>query len=235
MPGGNLGYIDIFELDHPFVEYIRRLNISGDSTKPWLYIARPNAGIFNYTRNPDGSIDYEWYEKGRKPFLNTVAFDGNVVNVMEISNDLALIETIDVKKYVPLYTYFNRPDLVHQFTAVTRHGRLYKAGNGISVYTPLLTRSPSVLPLESLEPFPTLPLKATVEWPAGINVRSLPGTTSAKLTAFPPGKEVTILKYHPRGAEVWGRIYSGYICLLMPNLPNPYSTSWKMTVDPPPL
>ncbi len=234
-PEGKLGYIDIYVLENPFVEYIRRLNTFGGNPKSWNYIAVPNAGIFNYTRNQDGSIDYTWYEEGRKPFLNTVGFDGNLVNVTEIKEDIALVETINVNKYVPLYTYLERPDLVHQFTTVNNLGRLYKAGNGITVYTPLLTRAQSALPLNSLEPFPAIPLKVTVVWPSGLNVRKLPGINSAKLTALPQGKEVKILRYHPRGAEVWAQVYSGFICLYTPNQPKPYSTTWKMATHPPPL
>jgi len=234
-PDRGMGYIDIYQLQPPFVEYIRRLNTINGSQRSWEYIAVPNAGIFNYTRNPDGSIDYTWYEEGRKPFLNTVGFDGNVVNVIEVRDDIALVQTIDVNKYVPLYTYLERPDLVHQFTTVNNQGRLFKAGNARTVYSPLLTRSPSVLPLDCLEPFPTLPVKVIVEWPSGVNVRKLPGVNSTKLTAFPQGREVKILRYHPRGAEVWGQVYSGYICLFMPSEPVPYSTTWKMQTSPPPL
>jgi hypothetical protein len=234
-PEGYIGYIDIFELDHPFVEYIRRLNSSGTSTKPWVYISRPNAGIFNYTRNLDGSDDHEWYEKGRKPILNTVGFDGNVVNVIGIRNGIALIESINVNKYVPLYTYQERPDLVHQFTSVTKQGRLYKAGKALTVYTPLLTRFQSALPLECLEPFPDLPVKVRVEWAAGLNIRQLPSIKSPKIRALPFGQQLIIQEYHPRGAEVWAKLITGYICLFTPTLPDPYSTTWRMTVTPPPL
>jgi hypothetical protein len=233
-PKGTLGYIDVYELDFPFVEYIKRLNVSAGSTKPWEYISRPNAGIFNYTRKPDGSMDIEWYENGRKPVLNTVGFDGNIVNVTEIKGKIGLIEAIDVNKYVPLYTYLERPDLVHQFTAVTKHGRLYKAGNGITVYVPLLTRFQSALPLEILEPFPTLPMYVKVEWASGLNRRKSPSVNSEKLNAFPQGRQLLVKEYRPRGAEVWGKMNGGFICLYTPTLQNPYSTSWKMVTSPPP-
>jgi len=235
-PGGSLGYIDVYELDYPFVEYLRRLNTFNGSDKSWKYITVPNAGIFNYTRNSDGSIDYEWYEKGRKPFLNTVAFDANIVNVTEVRRDFALVETINATKYVPLFNYQNRPDLVHQFTTVNSGGRIFKAGNGLTVYSPLMTRTQSVLPIETLEPFPRLPLKVTVKWAEGLNVRQLPGVNSLKLSALPQGTEVRIIRYHPRGAEIWGRIQSGgFICLLMPGQADPYSTTWSMETSPPPL
>jgi len=233
-PGGNLGYIDVYELDYPFVEYLRRLNSSGGNTKAWQFIRVPNAGIFNYTRAADGSIDYGWYENGRKPMLNTVGFDGNVVNVIDIKERVAWIESIDVKKYVPLYTYLDRPDLVHQFTAVNSGGRLFKAGNGLTVYVPLLTRSQSALPLEILEPFPSLPLKVRVEWPSGLNIRKLPSTTSKKIRALPFGQEMIIQEYQPRGAEVWAKLITGYICLYTPTQQNPFSTTWKMVTTPPP-
>jgi len=232
---GKWGYIDIYQLELPFVEYIRRLNVSAESTKPWGLISAPNAGIFNYTRKADGTIDKEWYENGRKPYLNTVGFDGNVVNVTEVKHDIALVETIDVNKYVPLYTYLERPDLVHQFTTVTKHGRLYKAGNGVTIYTPLLTRARSALPLDTLEPFPALPARVKVEWPSGLNIRQLPSTASKKIRALPQGQDLIIQEYHPRAAEVWAKLITGYICLYTPTLQNPYSTSWKMVTSPPPL
>ena len=234
--GGSSGYTDVYALDAPFVEYLRRLNTLNGNAKSWRYIAVPNAGIFNYTRTEDGSIDHEWYENGRKPLLNAVSFDGNIVNVTNISKGFALIETINVNKYVPLFTYFNRPDLVHQFTVVNARGRLFKAGNGLTVYSPLLTRAQSALPLEDLEPFPRLPLKVNVAWASGLNVRQLPNADSLKLSILPQGKEVRIIRYHPRGAEVWGRIQSGgFICLHTPGQPDPYSTTWKMETSPPPL
>lgn len=233
-PDGYLGHIDVYELDRPFVEYIRRLNISDGNTKPWRYISVPDSGIFNYTRNSDGSIDREWYENGRKPILNTVGFDGNVVNVIDIKEGVAWIESIDVNKYVPLYTYLERPDLVHQFTTVNNQGRLYKAGKAITVYVPLLTRFQSALPLEDLEPFPSLPLKVKVEWPSGLNIRQLPSIKSQRIRALPQGQEMIIQEYHPRGAEVWAKLITGYICLFTPTQHSPYSTTWKMAVTPPP-
>jgi len=235
MPEGELGYIDIYELELPFVEYIRRLNVSAESTKPWRLISVPNAGIFNYTRKADGSIDREWYENGRKPFLNTVGFDGNVVSVTEIKDDIALVETIDVNKYVPLYTYLERPDLVHQFTTVNKQGRLYKAGKGVTIYVPLLTRARSALPFDALEPFPTLPMYVIVEWASGLNLRKSPSVNSEKLNAFPQGRQLLVREYRPRGAEVWGKTNGGFICLYTPTQQNPYSTTWKMVTSPPPI
>src|SRR5688572_14960013 len=55
--GGNLAYIDVYELALPFVEYLRRLNTFNGNAKSWQFIRVPNAGIFNYTRTSDGSLD----------------------------------------------------------------------------------------------------------------------------------------------------------------------------------
>jgi hypothetical protein len=234
--GGNLAHNDVYQLDRPFVEYLRRLNTFNGNDKAWRFIAVPNAGIFNYTRTPDDAFDYEWYEKGQKPFHNPVGFDGNIVNVIEVHRGFALIETINTNKYVPLFNYFNRPDLVHQFTTVNFEGRLYKGGNSLTVYSPMFSRTQSVLPLENLEPFPRLPLKVTVEWAAGLNVRQLPELSSIKLSSLPQGMEARVIRYHPRGAEVWGRVQNGgFICLHAPGQPKPYSTTWKMETSPPPL
>jgi len=232
---GGVGHIDIYELESPFVEYIRRLNTASGNMKPWRLISAPNAGIFNYTRTSDDKIDIEWYEHGRKPFLNTVAFDGNVVNVTDIRDDLAQVETIDVNRYVPLYGYLERPDLVHQFTAVSKHGRLYKAGNGVTIYVPLLTRAQSALPIEGLEPFPGLPLYVKVVWPSGLILRKSPSVTSERLNVFPAGRQLLITEYRPRGAEVWGKMNGGFVCLCTPTVPDPYSTTWKMETSPPPV
>jgi hypothetical protein len=229
-----LGNIDIFELDFPFVEYIRRLNTTEGNSKPWRLISAPNAGIFNYTRKPDGSIDLDWYGDGRKPFLNTVSFDGNVVNVTDTQEGYAMVESIDVNKYVPLYTYLERPDLVHQFTTVNNQGRLFKAGSGVTIYVPLLTRFQSALTMDQLEPFPDLPIFVTVTWPSGLNLRKSPGITSEKLNVFPQGRQLLVNEYFPRGAEVWGKMNGGYICLYTPTVQNPYSTTWKMVTSPPP-
>lgn len=235
-PGANSGYTDVYQLERPHVEYLRRLNTFDGDTRSWAYIAVPNAGIFNYTRLPDGSLDYEWYEKGQKPFLNCVGFDGNIVNVIEIWKKFALVESINTNKYVPLFTYYNRPDLVHQFTVVNNLGRLYKAGDGLTVYSPVFTRRQSALPLDTLEPFPKLPRKVTVEWAAGLDVRQLPGMNSIRFSHHSRGSEIDLIKYYPRGAEVWARIESeGFVCLYMPGRENPYSTSWKMQTSPPPL
>ncbi len=229
------GHIDVFELESPFVEYIRRLNAANSNPKAWRLISAPQGGIFNYTRKVDDSDDLEWYENGRKPFLNTVGFDGNVVNVIDIQQDLALIQTIAVNKYVPLYSYQDRPDLVHQFTTVNNQGKIYKAGKGVIVYSPLLTRFQSAVPLDILEPFPTLPMSVKVEWPSGLNLRKTPSITGEKVGVFPQGTELLIKEYFPRGAEVWARANGRYICLYTPIQLNPYSTTWKMVTSPPPL
>jgi hypothetical protein len=235
-PGANSGYTDVYQLERPFVEYLRRLNTFDGSARSWAYIAVPNAGIFNYTRLPDGSLNYEWYEKGEKPFLNCVGFDGNIVNVIEIWKKYAFIESINTNTYVPLFTYHNRPDLVHQFTVVNDLGRLFKAGDGLTVYSPVFSRRQTALPLDILEPFPKLPRKVTVQWTVGLDVHQLPATNSAKFSHLPAGAEVHIVKYHPRGSAIWARIESGgFICLYIPGRTNPYPTTWKMQTSPPPL
>lgn len=152
-----LGGVHQFPLARPFVEYLRELNIVRDASgkviydKPWHYISVPNAGIFNRTENPDGTNDTEWYEHNRTPVYNCAAFDGNVVNVLEDQVDFMIIETIDVSRPIPNYTFWDHPWLVHEFTSVTSSGLLRKAGSGLFVQVPIFTQGPGALPSDILE------------------------------------------------------------------------------------
>ena len=215
--GSGIGNKDTYLLDWEWVEYFRSVN----SRTGWNFISIPHAGVFNRTEDDD------WYVKHIIPKIDTVAFDGNIVNVIDISRHRAMIETIDVNDKVPLFTFENAPWLVHKFTAVNNAGKLSKAGRGLDVYCPLLTREPSCLPMDLLEPFPTLPAVVTVSlWTVPwLNVRVEPNTRTAAIGRLHPGSRIEIFEYRPIGLSVWAKTLTGWICL---RLNNRSFTNWAM-------
>ena len=216
--GSGVGNKDTYPLAWNWVEYFRSVN----SRAGWNFISIPHAGVFNRTE------DDNWYERHINPKIDTVAFDGNVVNVIATNESRAMIETIDVNDAVPQYTFENAPWLVHKFTAVNSAGRLSKAGNGLDVYCPLLTRLPSCLPIDLLEPFPALPMTVTINlWTLPwLNVRSEPNVNMPAIGRLYPTNQVQIFEYRPVGRSVWAMIRTGWICL---RLNNRSFTNWAMT------
>jgi hypothetical protein len=91
------------------------------------------------------------------------------------------------------------------------------------------------MPLESLEPFPVLPMVVTAT--VAQSIKTKPDTKGGQTGhQFSKGESLSVVEYYPTGSDVWGRVSGGgWIALLIHEKGLPvYPTSWSMATQPPP-
>jgi hypothetical protein len=218
---------------------IRRINFQVKKCYSRLYT--PTFGL-----RPDGAKSGGW--DGKYPFnLRTGTFGGNAVWAEAVGNGWVQVKTFVYDNRPAVGNYFTDACMFHKATIATRSGRVNKPGSGFSglnVYLPLVSRNNgyAFMPENIIEWFPELPSSVTVIWGSGLNCRVYPGVASAKAEAFTGvpfvyqyRRPVGITDYALIGSEVWGRTTEGWIALYYPQYKQPYSTSWRMETQPPPL
>lgn len=216
--------------------------VTQNSPRGWMYLLAPPTGWFIGTHNDDGNPDYDWYENKREPVAATVAFCGNVVKVLQITNGFAEIETFKMDDMPPdpaLYNHNLTPHLSHRFTIVNSKQQLYKGGAGVDAFVPLITNGPSCIPVEMLEPFPELPreIKVLPTILMGLSLCSTP-THASNVTGLVKANEtMKLMEYAPRAGNVWGKVVTqseqtGWVSLLWENQ---YLTSWEMQTQSLPM
>ena len=176
------------------------------------------------------------------PLLESLTMGGNLISLDEIQGDWGRVNTLDYAT-TPITTeeinYVTRPDLVHKFVVVvwsqstkTTYWSNPPPGD---IYWPLVTSRDVWIPLERLEPFPSLPMIVTAN--ASQNILAKPDKHS-RLTGNILAKDqsITIVEYYPTASNVWGRVSGGgWIALLIHDKSLPvYPTSWSMATRPPP-
>lgn len=200
--------------------YIDALN--GNDRKKIRYLKLDNSGLFN-------DVGF--------PKLESLTMGGNVITLIEIQGNMGRVNTIDYRNPGTLkeVNYVTRPDLVHKFVVVAwnkKNKTTYWVNTPQgAIYWPLVSSADLWIPLERIEPFPSLPLMVTANTTQVI--RKFPSKdgdeTGLELTA---GEFIRIVDYYPSGPDVWGRTVNGsWIALL---LNRAYLTDWQMETVPPP-
>lgn len=115
-----------------YIDLLKRIN----SDKAYHYLLIPKAG---------------WMIHGY-PKCETLAFGDNLVEVIEIVGTYAQIKTFDANKYNDLpYNATDYPELIHEFTVITRKSTLIKPGNGFTVYIFLIATQPVYIHISNLD------------------------------------------------------------------------------------
>jgi len=200
--------------------YINVLN--GGNERKLYYLKRNDTALFDHNGFPD---------------LESLTMGGNVVTLIELQGGWGRVNTINYTSPGTLKTvdYMTRPDLVHKFVVVawdkkTRSTFWTNPPHG-DIYWPLVASKDCWIPLERLEPFPSLPLVVTANTEQ--KVRETPEVKGEETgSIFQVGETGKIVEYFPSGPNVWGRLsYGGWIALL---LNYKYPTDWIMETRPPP-
>jgi len=207
-------------VDGSWEVYIDALN--NNDQKKLRYLKKDNTALFNFTGFPK---------------MESLTMGGNVITVAEIQGDMARVNTFNYNNPGDLtdVNYLTRPDLVHKFVVVAwdkKNKRTYWVNTPQgAIYWPLVARVDLWIPLERIEPFPSLPLIVTANTTQVI--RKTPSKDGDETgLEFVVGDFIRIVDYYPSGPHVWGRTASGgWIALL---LDRQYLTDWKMETVPPP-
>lgn len=199
--------------------YIDALN--NNDKKKLRYLKLDNSGLFNSTGFPK---------------LESLTMGGNVITLAEIQGSMGRVNTIDYQNPGVLkdVDYVTRPDLVHKFVVVG-----YKKSTNTTywlntpqgpIYWPLVSSSAVWIPLDRIEPFPSLPRVVTANTTQ--EIRKDPSKDGAKTgKELAEGEFIRIVDYYPSGPNVWARVNGGWIALL---LNREYLTDWRMDTVPPP-
>jgi hypothetical protein len=172
------------------------------------------------------------------PNLESITMGGNVITIIELQGGWGRVNTINYDQPGSLkdVNYMTRPDLVQKFVVVgwrkdTKTTYWVNPPPG-SIYWPLVSSKPIWIPLDRLEPFPSLP--KTVKAVTTQKIRKTP-STDGKATGLElvEGDSARIIEYYPSGSNVWGRLADGGWIALVLNWK--YPTDWKMETLPPPL
>jgi hypothetical protein len=170
------------------------------------------------------------------PNLESLTMGGNVITILELQGGWGRVNTFDVNQPGILkdVTYLTRPDLVQKFVVVgwrkdTKITYWVDPPPG-TVYWPLVSSRPLWIPLERLEPFPTLP--KVVKAVTSQDIRTTPSVKGLKSgLKLSEGETARIVEYYPSGSNVWGRLSGGGWIALVLNWN--YPTDWKMETLPP--
>jgi len=200
--------------------YIDALN--GNDEKKLRYLKLDNSGLFNGAGFPK---------------LESLTMGGNVITIVEIQGNMGRVNTIDYDHPGALkdVNYITRPDLVHKFVVVawdkqTKTTYWVNTPQG-AIYWPLVSDKDVWIPMDRIEPFPSLPRIVTANTDQVL--KKTPSRDGEDMgTLLPAGELVRIVEYYPSGPNVWGRVSTGgWIALL---LNHKYLTDWTMATTPPP-
>jgi hypothetical protein len=204
--------------------YINALN--NNNKKKLNYLEAGNTALFN---------------NSGFPLLESLTMGGNVVSITQLQGGWGRVFTMDYSNpgSVKDINYVTRPDLVHKFVIVswknkTKSTYWVNTPQG-AIYWPLVSDRTVWIPLDRLEPFPTLPMTVTANTLQ--EVRTKPELDSP-ITGYKlsEGRSTRIVEYYPSGSNVWARIENGgWIALLLyQNGKLKYLTDWSMATVPPP-
>jgi len=200
--------------------YIDALN--NNDEKKLRYLKLDNSGLFNSTGFPK---------------LESLTMGGNVITIVELQGEWGRVGTINYTNPGVLkdVTYTTRPDLVHKFVVVgwrndTKTTYWINPPQG-ATYWPLVSSRDVWIPLNRIEPFPSLPRVVTAN--TAQEIRSEPSKDGAETGGeLAEGEFIRIVDYYPSGSDVWARTANGRWIALLLNWK--YLTDWKMDTLPPP-
>jgi hypothetical protein len=200
--------------------YIDALN--NKDKKKLRYLKLDNSGLFNQTGFPK---------------LESLTMGGNVITLAELQGSWGRVNTINYQSPGALkdVNYMTRPDLIHKFVVVAwnkKNKTTYWVNTPQgAIYWPLVSSSDVWIPLDRIEPFPSLPRVVTAN--TAQELRRTPSKDGTKTgTELANGEFVRIVEYYPSGPDVWARVSGGgWIALL---LERKFLTDWHMDTVPPP-
>jgi len=207
-------------VDGSWEVYIDALN--NNDKKKIGYLKLDNSGLFNSTGFPK---------------LESLTMGGNVITLLEIQGDFGRVNTINYQNPGALkdIDYFTRPDLVHKFVVVgwkndTKTTFWVNTPQG-PIFWPLVSSIDIWIPLDRIEPFPSLPRVVTANTTQ--EIKRTPSKDGAETgLELADGEFIRIVKYYPSGPDVWALTSSGrWIALL---LDRKFLTDWTMETVPPP-
>ncbi|MDX1378983.1 MAG: hypothetical protein R3307_09055 [Anaerolineales bacterium] len=207
-------------VDGTWEVYIDALN--NNHEKKLRYLKKDNSGLFN---------------SSGFPMLESLTMGGNIITIVEIQGGYGKVNTINYENPGVLkdVNYITRPDLVHKFVVVawkndTKTTYWINPPQG-ETFWPLVSSRDVWIPLERIEPFPTLPRVVTAITTQ--DIRTTPSKDGPKTgLELVEGESIRIVDYYPSGPDVWGRTSSGrWIALL---LNREFLTDWEMDTVPPP-
>jgi len=206
-------------VDGSWEVYIDALN---DQDKRKIrYLKLPNSGLFNGAGFPR---------------LESLTMGGNVITLAELQGGMGRVNTMNYQSPGSLkdVNYWTRPDLVHKFVVVAwnkKNKTTYWVDTPKgAVYWPFVSSKDIWIPLDRIEPFPTLPAIVTANTTQ--EIKKTPSKDGDRAGQLAEGEFIRIVDYYPSGPDVWGRTGSGsWIALL---LNRQYLTDWKMETVPPP-
>ena len=162
---------------------------------------------------------------------------GNVITLLEVQGGWGRVNTINYYNPGTLkdVNYFNRPDLVHKFVVVvwdksTKSTYWVNPPPG-DIYWPFVASTELWIPMDRIEPFPTLPRVVIANTPQ--DILRTPSRDGAQTgLELVEGESIRIVKYQPMGPDVWALTSSGHWIALL--LDRKYLTDWEMETVPPP-
>jgi hypothetical protein len=210
-------------MDGIWDKYIDALN--GYDKKKINYVKANDTALFNGTGFPQ---------------MESLTMGGNIITLDEIREGWGRVHTLNYTNPENLeeINYVTRPDLIHKFVVVgwkrSTKTTIFVNPPAGDLYWPLVAKSAVWMPLESLEPFPPLPLEVTANTAQAI--RREPSADSPQIgSPITDGNTITVVDYYPLASDVWGRLAGGgWIELLRHEKGVPqYLTTWQMATRPP--
>lgn len=185
-------------------------------------------GVHNWLFNTEAN-----YQRAK-----SISTAGNVVEIDYFQNNHAHIRSFDNSKLPSIYgadlDYEHEPQLVHKVVCIQRNGTITNPGAGLDAYNGVIGNPDLFANMNDIELFPALgPVTVNINTLPWLNVRQYPyGPAIGKLY---PLQKVILLKYDPRGSDVWGQIQlpNGLFGWIALQINRTFYTSWRMVTIPP--
>ena len=210
---------DRFRLPKKWMDFVAEIN-GGRKSKNYKSLMR-KAGGWNNVGNLNS------------PKIESLAWWGSTLELTGVSGRYAKVKTFDFRSDPPNpknYNYQSHPELIHQFTAISRKGKMHLLGRGYRSYSILLSRGALYVPLDRIELFPELPRSETITI-GRLNIRANPSLSAQRVGQYKRGERIRISEYALRGPSVWGKTDLGWIAIGLASDRRKFTT-WGMRTIP---